>query len=321
MAQEQLNDKPTPPTEQTQSSDPRLEKILEALIRLAGQDFQTSLEVSHNRDEVDAISLSVNMLGEELQTFTEEIEKSREQLIQNAKLASLGEMASGLSHELNNPLFLLMGFNDLVIDILQSSYPEAYAEVQEHLEEITRGGERIRKIINHMREFSRQSRNELELVDLNEIIQRSFTLLNEQLNLKQIKTQLYLSETPLRVMVDKIKMEQVFVNLITNARDAIETKTTPTGGQITITSAMDDGFAHVTFADDGCGMDEETQNKMFDAFFTTKEIGKGTGLGMSVSFGILQSFKAIIDCDSAPGKGTVFHIQIPMAENPQGEVI
>jgi len=313
MAEKQLNDQVTFERRNT-GDDHRIEQILDGLLRLAGKDFNVHLQSSEHRDEIDAIMLSVNMLSEEMNSYTEQLEKSREQIAQNAKLASLGEMASGLSHELNNPLFLLMGFNELVGALLKENFPEAYNAVQEHLAEVDGAGQRIGKIINHMRDFSRQSKNDLELVDINEVIQSSFVLLNQQLKLKQIFIDFDLASTSIPVMVDKIKMEQVFVNLISNARDAIEQKSSAKGGNITVKSSQQNGFALIEFSDDGSGMDEETKSKVFDAFFTTKGVGKGTGLGMSVSLGILQSFHAVIECDSSPMEGTTFTIKIPVNE-------
>ena len=317
MAEKQL--KETDFTDSCQENCPhlkdnRLDVILETLIQMAGQDFNARIPLSDKRDEVDAISLAVNMLGEEMRAAMAEIEKSREKVVQSAKLASLGEMASGLSHELNNPLFLLMGFNELVIDILKNDFPEAFQAVEENLSEVENSGNRIRKIINHMREFSRQSRHEKTRVELNEVVQRSFTLLQEQLMLKEIETQLHLSQIPIEVNVDKIQMEQVLVNLISNARDAIEARKEKRGGLISVTTVIDEGMARLDFQDDGCGMDADTKSKVFDAFFTTKDVGKGTGLGMSVSFGILQTFDATIECESTLGQGTTFSIQLPLAK-------
>ena len=294
--------------------DDRINQIIEILIQLAQKNFEARLHVSGTLDEIDSIMLAVNMLGEELKSNAEKIEQGERLVEQTSKLAFLGEMSSGLSHELNNPLFLLMGFLDLARRNLIKDHPQAYESVRTHLDEVFIGAERMRKIINQMRDFSRQSTNTLERVDLNQVIQDSFILFREHLKNKNISVQFDLSERELAIMADKIKLEQVFVNLIANARDAIELKNGEGGGKIVVASHLDKEFATIQFSDDGCGMDEETRGRLYDAFFTTKEIGKGTGLGMSVSYGILKSFNSLIYCDSTPGEGTRFTIKIPLAE-------
>ena len=297
-------------------SDPRIELILGALLDMAGQKFNSRLTISDQRDEIDAIMLSINMLSEELNSHEEELRKSREQLVQSAKLASLGEMASGLSHELNNPLFIVMGYLEVLEGVLASQYPEAQRAVKKHIGEVHSAANRIKKIIEHMRDFSRLSKNEIVTTDINTIVQDSFTLLNKQLELSQISVRLSLHESPLWVGVDKIKMEQVFVNLITNARDAILEKAAADGGEIAVATHREGDAVVARVSDTGIGMTEAVKSRIFDAFFTTKEVGKGTGLGLSVSFGILQSFGATIDCQSTPGQGTEFTIRIPMAPPP-----
>ena len=291
--------------------DDRIEQILDALMRLGGKDFDVRLPVSAARDEVDAIMLSVNMLSEEMRSYTNELENSRRQVVQAAKLASLGEMASGLCHELNNPLFILTGFLQVISGQIETEAPELHAQLEDYLTEVRAAAERIRKIIDHMRDFSRQSTHTVETAGLNRLVQGSFTLLNQQLALRQISVEMDLAPGDIAVQVDKIKFEQVLVNLIANARDAIEEGNGTEGGVIRIHTRLEGGAAVLEFKDDGCGMDEETRTKIFDAFFTTKDVGKGTGLGMSVSFGILNSFGADISCESTPGQGTTFTIRMP----------
>ena len=306
--------KKEPGTHHKSLPDPRIEQILNALLKIAGKDFDINLKVSEHRDEIDAIMLSVNMLGEEMHSYTNQLEASREQVVQSAKLASLGEMASGLSHELNNPLFILTGFMAQALKVLVKKHPEAYLAIQEHAQEVQNAADRIRKIIDHMRDFSRVARNELEVLDVNVIIKSAFSFFNQQLLLKNIETQFDLSESPVLVQVDKIKLEQVFVNLLSNAKDAIEKKSSNQGGRIKIITLHEGDHARILLKDDGCGMDSATKSKIFDAFFTTKEVGKGTGLGLSVSYGILRSFGAEIDCESAPMEGTQFSIRIPTVQ-------
>jgi len=306
--------KKEPGTHHKSLPDPRIEQILNALLKIAGKDFDIDLKVSEHRDEIDAIMLSVNMLGEEMHSYTNQLEASREQVVQSAKLASLGEMASGLSHELNNPLFILTGFMTQALKVLVKNHPEAYLAVQDHVQEVQNAADRIRKIIDHMRDFSRVARNELEVLDLNVVIKSAFSFFNQQLMLKNIETQFDLSESPVWVQVDNIKMEQVFVNLLSNAKDAIEKKSPNHGGHIKIITLHEGDHALIQLKDDGCGMDSVTKSKIFDAFFTTKEVGKGTGLGLSVSYGILRSFGAEIDCESVPMEGTQFSIRIPTAQ-------
>ena len=183
-------------------------------------------------------------------------------------------------------------------------------------------------IINHLRIFSRQSQSEFKPVDLNQIIEDALLMVGEQLRLHDIETVKNLSADVPKVKGDANKLEQVILNLITNARDAIEQgrkkETNPdpmdyeqSRGTLEIETRMannDAGFIEVLVKDTGSGIPEKTAHKIFDPFFTTKEVGKGTGLGLSISYGILKEHHAEIEITETGPEGTTFTIKFPMEQ-------
>ncbi|MBU1230570.1 MAG: Rrf2 family transcriptional regulator [Proteobacteria bacterium] len=247
--------------------------------------------------------------------------ESERQLIQTAKMATLGEMATGMAHELNQPLSVIKtaaGFlrgkvergEELAKDILGTMVVEIDAHV-----------DRATKIVNHLREFGRKPEMRLEPVDVGDILLRALDIFSQQLKQRGIEVvQDVESGLPL-VLADAGRLEQVFINMLVNARDAIEEKwrigqaaQQPDGPKRISLSARRQGlFVEVDIADTGCGISPGVQEKIFEPFFTTKEVGKGTGLGLSISYGIIKDCGGDIHVESRPGEGARFSITLPTA--------
>jgi PAS domain S-box-containing protein len=243
--------------------------------------------------------------------------KAEAQLIQASKMATLGEMSAGVAHELNQPLNAIRIGSDLLKKMVERGMilePDLTGRVSR---EIGSQVERAANIINHLREFGRKSEpDELEKVFINKPIRDVFTVLGQQLKLKQIKVNLDLDENlPLFYGVSN-RLEQVFINLVMNARDAIE-EMLEKGSQkeregiLTIRTYQEKGRVVAVVRDNGIGMSERIKEKIFEPFFTTKDVGRGTGLGLSISYGIVKDYEGTIEVESMPGSGTIFRITFP----------
>ncbi len=245
--------------------------------------------------------------------------ETEQQLIQAAKMATLGEMSTGMAHELNQPLSVIKTAASIILRRLAQGKETGDALLGELNTEIDAQVDRASRIINHMREFGRKPEIHKQRVNLNDALRDSFTVFGQQLKLRQIEVIMNLDDDLPPVLADKNRLEQVFVNLALNARDAIEERKARLGGdsggnRITINSFRDGDRVAVTLADTGMGIPKRLKGKVFEPFFTTKEQGKGTGLGLSISYGIVRDYGGSIDFQSEEGKGTVFTIHFPMAK-------
>jgi two-component system NtrC family sensor kinase len=225
-------------------------------------------------------------------------------------MAAMGQFGAGVAHELNQPLAGISGYTDLLLLKMEKETPEwRYAK------KIEDQCVRMTKIVSNLRTFARQSKFEYAETDINQPIDDALMLLGEQLRSHSIKVQRDLSPNPPKVLADANQLEQVFLNLISNAKDAIDPKG---GGNITIISRKSDraDFVEVLVMDNGTGMDAATVNDIFNPFFTTKDVGKGTGLGLSISLGIVEDHGGIIEVHSIKDAGTAFRITLPVIKAP-----
>jgi two-component system, cell cycle sensor histidine kinase and response regulator CckA len=223
------------------------------------------------------------------------------QLVQSAKLASLGTLAAGVAHELNQPVAIIRGITQQLQDM-----DELDAEVRDDLKLVEGQTSRMMKIINHLRTFCRSSSPSLERVNVNEIIENCFILVGVQLKEHNVEISLDLADPAPAVLGDANELEQVLLNLITNARDALQGCD---GAKVSLRTSDEDGFTVLEFRDNGPGVPEKLVQHIFDPFFTTKEPGKGTGLGLSISQSIIRKHKGTLEVRNEGG--AVFRIRIP----------
>lgn len=292
----------------------RLLALLDSLEDMAAGDLERQIPITAEKDELDALSHGVNVLSAELLYRLRELQNAQSSLIQAGKLAALGEVSSGLAHELNNPLTVVAGYIELIRGALQAGQTSTldFGELEDYLQKMERHVHRMKLIIRHIMEFARESKPVKQPTPLNQVIEKSFILINEQLRLKKIDIQMDLSPA-LVALIDESRLEQVFINLLTNARDAIYEAHGEAGGTIQIRSrVLSSSELEIEISDNGIGMTEEIKSRIFNPFFTTKEVGKGTGLGLSISHGIVQDHGGSIYCVSEKGKGTTFRIRLPL---------
>lgn len=238
-----------------------------------------------------------------------ELEEARNQLLQAEKIASLGRMAAGVAHEINNPLAGILIYADLLMRDVGDD-PRHMQDLQEIIDQTLR----CKQIVNQLLEFSRQPLGEKVLFDLNQVIERCINLLKHQASFHDIEIVCHLDPCLIRITGDPGQVQQVLTNLIINAAAAMEGK-----GTITISSRNNEPFGGVilTLADNGPGVPEEIKDKIFDPFFTTKGPREGTGLGLSVVYGIIQQHGGSIRLEDAEGGGALFIISLP-SEPPEG---
>jgi len=222
-------------------------------------------------------------------------------LIQTDKLSSIGLLAAGVAHEVNTPLAVISTYAQMLAKQIAGD-----AEKAPLLEKIAKQTFRASEIVNSLLNFSRTSTTEFAGMDLNKVLTETLTLIEHQLAKASIEVKLALDDALPRVKGNHGKLQQVFLNLFLNARDAMES-----GGVLAVKSGAQDGFVRVTVADTGSGIAPEHLARVFDPFFTTKAARRGTGLGLSVTYGIVKEHSGAIEVDSEVGMGTRFHVTFP----------
>jgi len=260
----------------------------------------------------------------------DELKGTQAQLVQSGKLASIGELASGVAHELNQPLMVIRGNTQVIQRNLRKNNLDNN-DLVEQLEPILRNTKRMMNIINHLRTFSRQSQSDFKPVEVNETLEDAFLMMGERLRLRDIEVKKHFTPDLPKVDADSNQLEQVFLNLITNARDAIEDRRlnienhgvggTEYKGMLEIITRrggspnqQSKDFIEILVRNNGGGIPSENIEKIFDPFFTTKEVGKGTGLGLSISYGIIKDHQGEIEVAETGSEGTTFRIKLPIED-------
>jgi hypothetical protein len=227
-------------------------------------------------------------------------------LVQADKLSSIGLLAAGVAHEVNTPLAVISTYAQMLTK--QLSEDDSKAKL---LDKIAKQTFRASEIVNSLLNFSRTSQTEFGEVDLNRTIEDTIALVRHQLDKAQVHVRTELAPELPPVKGNGGKLQQVFLNLVLNARDAMER-----GGTLTVRTVSDHKTVRVEVADTGQGIPPENLTRIYDPFFTTKAARKGTGLGLSVSYGIVQEHGGSIEVTSQVGEGTVFHLEFPLSRKP-----
>ena len=266
--------------------------------------------ISELRGPRAAVEEWTHALAQRVQERTRELEQVHDQLIHAGKMAALGELAAGVAHEINNPLAIILTERQILLDMLEQTkdLDEGFKkELMESLNQMDVQINRCKRITHNLLRFSRRTRSVIEKVDLNSFLEEVVELMEREARSSGIKFQTELDENLKPVLSDPSQLQQVFLNLITNAIDAHDGKPY---GTIRISTRADDEHqkVRIVFADTGSGIPKEVLNKIFDPFFTTKASTKGTGLGLAVSYGIIKKHGGNIEVTSTDEMGRLLAV-------------
>jgi signal transduction histidine kinase len=276
-------------------------------------DFTQRIHIASN-DEFGQLGQSFNQMTRNLQQSHAELQKTvdtlkatQAQLIQSEKLSAVGEFVAGVAHELNNPLTSVIGFAELLKTAnLQGKH-------QNFLNYIVKSSERCQKIVQGLLSFARQHPPERKLVNANEMIEDVLEILAYEMRTSNIEIERNFESNLPKIMGDSHQLQQVFLNLLNNARQAMESHQAT--GKIKVTTETAGNNIRILFEDNGPGIKNENLSRIFDPFFTTKAIGKGTGLGLSLCYGIINEHGGHIAAHSEPGQGATFVIELPRQQD------
>jgi C4-dicarboxylate-specific signal transduction histidine kinase len=295
----------------------RLDNSRRALLHILQDSHGSNLRLEESRKAMIHIMGDLRETTQEMERREQELRDKQEQLIQAGKLATLGELTTGVAHELNNPLNNIGLYVGNVIEKMRMGAADderVLADLEKVVEQVMKATE----IITHLRTFGRSAPVTVEPVSVNDVIERSLSLMQEQLRLRQVEVELDLCADAPVVLGNPIQLEQVFINLLTNARDALIDAKRRT---IMIECRLNGGSVAVVFRDTGPGIPEGLEQRIFDPFFTTKEVGTGTGLGLSITYGIIKEHDGSITVESRPGEGASFRIELPLADREALEAV
>jgi two-component system NtrC family sensor kinase len=248
-----------------------------------------------------------NTLEQKVKERTEELAAMQNTLVQSQRLASLGKLAAGIAHEINNPLGGILVLSSLVVEDLKDNDPH-----RENLQEVIKQTMRCRDIVKGLLQFSRQEEGKTEYVKVNDILNNTLSLIEKQALFHNIEVIKNLEVELPFILGDNSQLQQVFINVILNAVQAMKEI-----GTLTINTFHDkkNDMVVIEISDTGCGIPEETIDRIFDPFFTTKEVGEGTGLGLSIAYGIVTKHHGRMTVKSKVGEGSAFTIKIPAVES------
>jgi two-component system NtrC family sensor kinase len=267
------------------------------IVDVTGDPAMQSLLLQHKPSHAEVMGGTSALL---LWKLAQRERDLRDQLIQAEKLMSIGTLASGIAHEINNPLYTITGLSEHLHD---ETRPEV---IREYLDEIITAGQRIAGIVQGLNAFARRPQaQDIGDIDLNRTLDEAVKMARRATVLDQVKVVTeYGAVPPIRGKADELL--QVFVNLVTNAVQAMEGK-----GTLTLSTARDDGFVQATIQDSGPGIPHNNLTRIFDPFFTTKDQGKGTGLGLHIVRDIVTNYGGQITAESTLGQGATFTVKLP----------
>ncbi len=305
-----------------------LQKMAEATQKISKGDLSHKLEVK-SKDEIGLLADSFNQMTADLKIAnmklldwgktlekkveerTREIKEMQAHLIQSEKLASLGKLAAGVAHEINNPLGGILMYSHLILEDAEKN-----SQTSENLKKVIRETTRCKNIVRGLLDFARPKKPEISNIDINELLGNSLSLLESQALFQNIKIVKNFSKALSQILADEAQLQQVFTNIILNAAEAM-------GGKGTLiletTNIEAEGKIELCIRDTGHGISEEDKEKLFEPFFTTKEVGKGTGLGLAISYGIIQRHGGDIKVQSRVGKGSTFIVRLPFKRKENHE--
>ena len=287
----------------------QIEQLSSATHAVGKGKFDIQVAVT-SRDEIGELAVSFNRMASELDTREKALKEAQSALVQSEKMAAFGQLGAGIAHEVKNPLAGILGLS-------QISLRKADKETQlyKNLSIIEKETKRCKEIIENLLKFARQEKVSFERIGVNQVVEDATAIVDHQLGINKVTLEKRLGADLPQVMGNANQLEQVLMNLMINAQQAMEGDP----GSVTVTTCCPDPeHVEIRISDTGPGIPEEIRSKIFEPFFTTKTVGKGTGLGLSVNYGIIKDHKGDIRVESGPEQGTEFIITLPV-ENEREE--
>jgi len=296
-------------------------KMVEATRKISQGDLSHQVEVT-SRDEIGYLAASFNKMTADLRAAnvelvdwgktlekkveerTEELTKMQASLIQSEKLASLGKLSAGVAHEINNPLGGILIYSHLLLEDTPKDNPH-YSNLKKIIKETSR----CKDIVKGLLEFARPKDPEMSHLDINSIVDKSLYIIEGQSMFQNVVIEKHLARDLPRIVGDGAQLQQVFMNIILNAAEAMDND-----GTLTLRTVLRGGgrFIDILFSDTGHGIQEDDIKRLFEPFFTTKEVGKGTGLGLAISYSIIRKHQGNIEVSSHEGEGATFTVKLPI---------
>ncbi|MBR9982847.1 MAG: PAS domain S-box protein, partial [Desulfatitalea sp.] len=291
----------------------RIRETIADLGFIASSEFDLNVDGSHSRRVLLSGGLAQDVEGaeEKFHFLVKDIEQqhmAREQMAQADKLASIGELSSGIAHEINNPLGIILGYTQLMLRN-EDKHSDRIAD----LKTIEKQVRHCKSIVEDLLNFARTSAPKRELCDIHALIDDVIHFMRQHARMDEIQLSTAYDSRVMPLLLDEKKIRQVFINLLMNAQHAVGSR-----GAITVSTAqaVDGRKVRIRVQDSGPGIEADLLNRIFDPFFTTKPTGQGTGLGLSVSYGIIKNHGGDIWVESTPGQGAAFTIVLPVANTP-----
>ena len=315
-----------------------IEKLIEGTKAVSQMELEQPLNIVGSSEELDELARSFDLMRERLRTAlaeinqftqkleskveerTEQLKAAQKKLVQSDRLASLGQLSASVAHEINNPISGVLNLAMLMQRMLKDEGvpPERLAEFRKYLGQVVSETSRVGRIVSDLLAFSRRGKPQRAPADLNKIARMTLSLVQHKLKLSNVEVEASLREDLPAVPCDASQIQQVVLNLVLNAAEATQNKSVDKRpGKVSIASHTSDGMVYLTVTDNGEGIPAENLARIFDPFFTTKSDGKGVGLGLTVSYGIIQAHGGDIEVKSKVGEGSTFAVSLPL-EQPAG---
>lgn len=281
-----------------------LQRITLAAVQVTEGEYGTEVDLRKSNDEIGLLADSFNEMSRKMADDIKQLQELNEQLTRTEKLAAMGTLAAGVAHEVNNPLASISS----LIQMMQSK-ANLDEKTAENLKLIQTQIQRITQVTKDMMDFARVRPAAKSAVDINDLIEKSLRLASFDKSFQKLRINKNLAERLPKVFADGDQLQQVFLNLFLNARDAL-----PEGGELEIETSAALSEVRIAISDNGVGIKPDDAQKVFDPFFTTKPAGKGTGLGLAVCYGIITAHHGKIEVAANNTKGTTFHIELPISQ-------
>ena len=314
-----------------------IERLIEGTKAISQMELDKPLQIAGNSEELDELTRSFDAMRDRLRTAlaeinsftqsletkvedrTQQLKAAHQKLLQTDRLASLGELSASVAHEINNPIAGVLNLSMLLQRMLKDDgVPhERIPEFRKYLAQVTSETTRVGRIVSDLLAFSRRSKPQRAPADFNKIVRMTLSLVQHKMKLSGVEVETRLTDDLPAVPCDQSQMQQVVLNLLMNAAEATQSKSVR---RIVVTTSADSGLVRLIVADTGEGIAPANLSKIFHPFFTTKPEGKGVGLGLAVSYGIIQAHGGDIEVTSKVGEGATFTVSLPIQPTPGSEL-